>query len=196
MTVDDASTAPGQLVGYDDVLMVETGPNTGIFESYDSDGVSELRSKVAATADKQHTFKYGGDSTDLIIAYNDASISMTAPGAGDWKPATLATITITDPDLNKNPLDAETLEIGNSSSVIPTIKIGSPMTLATGANSELGAGDAGATDGVTVGHDKGSEKYTLNVQNTTDNSERLRIIHNAADAGLGGGQDIHTLGLT
>jgi len=192
LTVDDASTAPGQLVGYDDVLMVETGPNTGIFESFDSDGVSELRSKVAATADSQHTFKYGGDSADLIIAYNDASISMTAPSAGDWKPATQATITITDPDLNKNPLDAETLEIGNSSSVIPTIKIGSPMTLATGANSDLGAGDAGATTGVTVGHDKGSEKYTLNVQNTTDNSERLRIIHNAADAGLGQPGHTHT----
>ena len=192
LTVDDASTAPSQLVGYDDVLMIETGPNTGVFESYDSDGVSELRSKVAATADSQHTFKYGGDSADIIIAYNDATVDMTAPSAGDWLPSTSATITITDPDLNKNPLSAETLEIGNSSSVIPTIKMGTPLTLATGANSDLGAGDAGATTGVTVGHDTGSEIYTLNVQNTTDNSERLRIIHNAADDGIGGDSHTHT----
>ena len=178
LTVDDASTAPAQLSGYDDVLMVETGPNTGVFESFDSDGESEIRSIVAASADAQHTFKYGGDSADVVIAYNDASVTMTAPGAGDWAPSTSATITISDPDLNKNPLDAETLEIGNSSSVIPTIKMGSPLTLATGNNPSLNAGDAGATTGVTVGHDMGSEKYTLNVQNTTDNSERLRIIHN------------------
>jgi hypothetical protein len=54
---------------------------------------------------------------------------MTAPSAGDWQPSTAATITITDPDLNKNPLSAETQEIGNSSSVIPTIKMGSPLCL-------------------------------------------------------------------
>ena len=62
------------------------------------------------------------------------------------------------------------------------------MTLATGANEKLVAGQAGATAGVTVGHDKGSEKYTLNVQNTTDNSERLRIIHNSSVMPVLGGQ--------
>ena len=103
-----------------------------------ADGESEITSKVAATADSQHTFKYGGNSADIIIAYNDATVSMTAPGAGDWEPSTAATITITDPDLNKNPLSAETQEIGNSSSVIPTIKMGTPMTLATGANKIFG----------------------------------------------------------
>ena len=158
LTVDDASTAPAQLSGYDDVLMVETGPNTGVFESFNSDGESEIRSIVAASADAQHTFKYGKDSADIIIAYNDASVTMTAPGAGDWEPSTAATITITDPDLNKNPLSAETQVIGNSSSIIPTIKMGTPLTLATGNNPSLNAGDAGATTGVTVGHDKGSEK--------------------------------------
>ena len=60
LTVDDASTAPTALSGYDDVLMVETGANTGIFESYDADGASEIRSIVGAIADSQHTFKYGG----------------------------------------------------------------------------------------------------------------------------------------
>jgi len=140
LTVDDASTAPAQLSGYDDVLMVETGPNTGVFESFNSDGESEIRSIVAASADSQHTFKYAGSAADIIIAYNDASVSMTAPGAGDWEPSTAATITITDPDLNKNPLSAESMAIGNSSSVIPTIKMGSPLTLATGNNPSLVAG--------------------------------------------------------
>ena len=47
----------------------------------------------------------------------------------------------------------------------------------------VGSSTALAT-GVQVGHDAGSEIYTLNVYNTTDNSERLRIIHNAEDDGM------------
>jgi len=208
LTVDDASTAPGQLVGYDDVTMTESGANTGVFESWNADGDSEIYTITAATADKQHTFKYGGNSVDVIIAYNDATITMTH-GSGDWETGVDATITIVDPDLNTNPGSAETLSIGNSSSVIPTIIVGSPLTLTGGGqtNTNLQAGDGeaigvcnsgyaqlGLVSGtgndcksiIIVGEDAGSEKYSLNIQNTTDNSQRLRIIHYAADDGIGG----------
>ena len=125
----------------------------------------------------------------MIIAYNDATITMTAPSAGDWEAGVDAIITITDPDLNTNPGSAETLSIGNSSSVIPTIKIGSPLTLTGGGvtNPNLQKGDATAKDastssGVFVGNSKhgGNVGYALNIYNTTDNSERLRIIHSDA----------------
>ena len=57
-----------------------------------------------------------------------------------------ATITVVDPDLNTNPGSAETLSIGNSSSVIPTIKMGSPLTLTGGGvnnpNLQAGSGTA------------------------------------------------------
>ena len=75
LTVDDASTAPGQLSGYDDVVMTESGANTGVFESWNADGESEISSIVGATADKQHTFKYAGNGVDVLIAYNSASIT-------------------------------------------------------------------------------------------------------------------------
>jgi len=186
LSVDDASTDPSQLEGFNDVVMTESGANTGVFESYDASGTSEIFTKTGATVDTQHIFKYNGDAADIIIAYADAEVSMTAPGAGDWLPATTATIEVNDPDLNKNPLSAEALEIGNSTHTIPTIKMGTPLTLAnSGTNTSLSKADAGATTGVTVGHDKGSEKYTLKVFNTTDNSERLRIIHSAVDDGIG-----------
>ena len=197
LTVDDASTAPGQLKGYDDVVMTETGANTGVFESWNANGESEIYTKEDATADKQHTFKYDGNSVDLVIAYNDAVITMDA-GAGDWEAGTSATITIVDPDLNTNPSSAETLAIGNSSSTIPTIKVGSPLTLAGGDNPALIKGTADTIAdtpdnfGVQVGHDGGSEKYTTAVFNTSDNSERLRIIHSAADSGIGGPTHTHT----
>jgi hypothetical protein len=40
LTIDDASTAPGQLVGYDNITMTESGANTGVFESWNADGES------------------------------------------------------------------------------------------------------------------------------------------------------------
>ena len=109
---------------------------------------------------------------------------MSAPGSGDWEPGTAATITIVDPDLNTNPGSAETLSIGNSSSVIPTIIMGSPLTLAGGgqSNPDLQAGDGNVGTGVITGVAVGDDDqcncgYSLNIQNTSDNSERLRIIH-------------------
>ena len=117
-------------------VMTENGANTGVFESWNADGESEIYTKTGATADSQHTFKYAGNSVDVIIAYNDAIITMTAPGSGDWEPGTAATITVVDPDLNTNPGSTETLSIGNSSSVIPTIIVGSPKTLTGGGTNQ------------------------------------------------------------
>jgi len=112
---------------------------------------------------------------------------------GDWAPGQTATISVNDPDANRNPTSAETLNAYDETVVIPTIVMGTGgLTLATGANSSLEKGDANVVGsdtslatGVQVGHDAGSEIYTLNVYNTTDNSERLRIIHNAEDGGVG-----------
>ena len=131
LTVDNASTAPSEVDGYASVVMTETGANTGVFESFDSNGDSQLTTVSGATADVQHTFKYGGNSVDIVIAYNDAILDLTAPGAGDWITGESATITLNDPDMNKNPTIAETLSMGNSTHVIPTIKVGSPLTLST-----------------------------------------------------------------
>jgi len=186
LSVDNAETDPSELTGFTDVVMTESGANTGVFESFDAAGTSEITTVEGATVDTQHKFNYNGDSVDIVIAYADAEVSMTAPGAGDWLPATAATISIADPDLNKNPLSAESLELGNSTHTIPTIKMGTPLTLAvTNANTNLSKADSGAAAGVLVGHDKGSELYTLKIFNTTDNSDRLRIIHSARDDGLG-----------
>jgi len=200
LTVDDASTAPSQLRGYDDVLMTESGSNTAVFESWDTNGDSQVYTKTAATADSQHTFKYAGEFVDVVIAYNNAAITMVAP-SDPWLPGEAAVVTLTDPDLNTNPTEAETLEIGNSTSVIPTVKMGSPLTLTGGGvnNPSLQAGDttsktgSGAQAGVTVGDDDQCNcSYTLAVQNTSDNSERLRIIHSSASAGIGGSSHVTT----
>jgi hypothetical protein len=63
------------------------------------------------------------------------------------------------------------------------------LTLAGGANPNLEKGDTNSTAGVVVGSTTGGQGYLLAVQNTTDHSERLRIIHSAEDAGFAGVTD-------
>ena len=150
------------------------------------------KQSVGAAADTQTIFSYGGNSVDMIITYNDASITMDA--GGDWAPGQTATISVNDPDANRNPTSAETLNAYDETVVIPTIVMGTGgLTLATGANSALekaDANEAGSSTnlatGVNVGSGSGGQIYTLNVQNTTDNSERLRIIHSAEGSGHAG----------
>ena len=43
----------------------------------------------------------------MIITYNDAEITFDA--GGDWAPGSSATVTINDPDMNRNPTEIEEL---------------------------------------------------------------------------------------
>ena len=111
--------------------MTETGANTGVFESFDVNGAAEFETSAEAAADTKIVFSYGGNSVDMIITYNDATISLDA--GGDWSPGQSATISVNDPDQNRNPTSAETLSVGDETAVIPTIKMGTGgLTLAEG----------------------------------------------------------------
>ena len=150
-----------------------------MFESWAVNGTSQLVTVDEVGGDKKVVFAYGGNSADMIITYNDATLSMDA-GAGDWIAGETAYVTVNDPDANKYPGSSETLSIGDEDAVIPTIKVGTPLTLATSdGNDNLENGDANNNSGVQVGTGTGTPAYTLQVNNTTDNSERLRITHSA-----------------
>jgi len=170
------------------VTMTESGSNTGVFESFDINGNGQFQTSVGAAADTQTIFSYGGNSVDMIITYNDAAITFDA--GGDWAPGQTATISVNDPEANRNPTSAETLNAYDETVKIPTLVVGTGgLTLAGGANPSLEKGDTNATTGVVVGSTTGGQGYLLQVQNTTDNSERLRIIHSAEDAGFAGVTD-------
>ena len=168
------------VTGLRDVMMIESDVNSGVFESWATNGTSQLVTVDEVAGDKKVVFTYGGDSADMVITYNDAELTFDA-GAGDWLATETAYVTVNDPDMNKYPGDSETLSIGDEDAVIPTIKMGSPLTLASSAGNDanLQAGAANADGGVQVGYSTGTPSYTLQVNNTTDNSERLRITHGA-----------------
>jgi hypothetical protein len=176
---NSTDSAKTMISGGNSVIMTENDVNSGTFESWAVNGTSQLVTFDSIAGDKKVVFTYGGDSVDMIITYNDASLSFDA-GDGDWLAGETAYVTVNDPDANKYPGVAETLSIGNADAVIPTIKMGSPLTLANSdGNTNLEGGSANANAGVQVGQDEGDVSYTLQVNNTTDNSERLKITNSA-----------------
>jgi hypothetical protein len=175
------SDSQSVIAGATSVSMTESHVNSAVFESFDLNGSSQISVKQDAAADTVTVFDYAGETVDMIITYNDASITLDA--GGDWLPTGTATVTITDPDMNKNPTSQDELLISDETMVVPTIKMGNPLTLAGGTNANLEKGDANNVAGVTIGEGspgtEGASDYTLAIYNTTDNSERLRIQHQA-----------------
>jgi hypothetical protein len=192
------STASGNSIisGLRDVVMVEDDDNSGIFESWADNGTSQLITVDEVAGDKVVILTYGGDSADIVITYNDATLEFTDDNGGNWIATESASVTLTDADANKKPGSTETLDVGDSVATIPTIKMGSPMTLANSdGNNALKAGSSASNTGVQIGTScttaacigagsSGHEliAYSLQVMNTTDNSERLRILLNDSNA--------------
>ena len=181
--------------GESHVVMTESSENSALFESFDLNGESEIELIAEAGGDKKIVFTYGDESTDMIVTYYDATIEFADDG-GDWMPTEVATFTITDPDANKNPLSQDELLIEDETAKIPTIIMGTGgLTLAEGSNCYLdtyGAASCGAdnldalaTLGVNVGSGTGGSITGVTAYNTTDNSERLRIVHNGTETGNG-----------
>ena len=175
------------------VIMTESGANTGVFESFDANGNGQFKIAAGASTDKKTTFNYGGNSVDMIITYADATITLDA--GGDWAIGQTATVTITDADANRNPVSAETLNAYDETVVIPTFVVGTGgLTLAGGANAGMDGtnsahgtslgGDTTNEISPVVGGGTGGNVYTTNAYNTSDNSERLRIVHGGEDTGM------------
>jgi len=175
LSVDSTTGIAG--TEYDAVTMTESGTNTGVFESFDVNGTSEINTADAATGDSKIIFDYNGDTVDMIITYNDATIEFDA--GGDWLPANAITVTINDPDMNTNPLDQDLLEVGNPDDIIPTIIMGDPLSITdAGTNSKMTKGSSDSSTGAHFGGGSAEDddEYDFTIYNTTDTSERLRIV--------------------
>ncbi len=162
------------------ITLTETGFNTGVFTSDSIITGSEGFSGSEGGVDTSMTLTYG-NTVSLIVGFNDASISLEA---GDsWLPVETANFTLTDPDANKDTTSTETLDIGDPYDRIPTIIVGSPLTLGDNVQTvqkTVGGKAKLANEGVTI-QTLVSESahtgnwYTTSWSNTTDSSKRLKI---------------------
>ena len=141
--VDNADQQMGTLfseLGLKDdqiVTVQETAPNSGVFSSTDNAHKSVLETTPDETLrDLDFTIDYNDTTENRIVTFFQGLVKMDLSSiASEWGSGESLTVNISDQDENKNTLKDDDFAVSDSSfGGIPTVEIGSPMTLASTAN--------------------------------------------------------------
>lgn len=122
------------------VTFVEKGPNSGIFESFDHSDQSTIGITSNAPRGETGIITYNQDSVSILTGFTTASLSLDKPelkiesNAESLSPGTKYTLILLDPDQNSNSGSQDDLDIFKDSSIVPTLKIGNPLTLEKSTN--------------------------------------------------------------
>ena len=126
--LETSSSITANGVTYDKlVTFVETGLNTGIFES-DYGSISTIGILQNAPRSQSGIIEYDLQSTSIVSGTSTAGLIL-GTGQNQFGPGQRETISLTDPNQVLNSGIIETLNVFRSSAVVPTLKIGSPVTL-------------------------------------------------------------------
>jgi hypothetical protein len=122
------------------VTFTETGANTGIFTNWDDGLTSNMIINPSADRGTQATFKWDDVEFSVLnmpfwgtIAFNtDGSAGgTTAANIGaEWNSGELVEIILDDNDMNLDARSQEQMTTGSNATIVPAVKIGSPITLA------------------------------------------------------------------
>ena len=133
------NAAAGEIFTADNFVIgfVEDGSNNDAFINWAEDQRSNL--VVRDNADRNRSFEIDYSSPGAIsgiVSHFFADMSIDVED-GVWNSGERVPFTLTDADANVNPLAEDNLEVANpKSKLIPSIKIGEPITLATAGNVE------------------------------------------------------------
>ena len=116
------------------VTLVEQGPNSGIFTSYDHSDQSVIGIKNDAPRGQTGQITYNKQSISVLSGFSTASISvddttLTINNGNPINPGTEYPVILQDPDQNLNTGLRDHLDVFRDTSMIPTIVIGKPLTL-------------------------------------------------------------------
>ncbi|WP_420544758.1 peptidase [Nitrosopumilus sp.] len=117
------------------VTLVERGPNSGIFESFDSNDESTIGILPNAPRGNTGSIEYNENSVSILTGFSTASVSLQKPElkiggpSTSIQPGTKIPVVLIDPDQNINSAAKEDLDVASDTSLIPTLKIGNPVTL-------------------------------------------------------------------
>ncbi|MCH7648334.1 MAG: hypothetical protein IIA83_06990, partial [Thaumarchaeota archaeon] len=127
-----------------DVTLVETGPNTGIFVSYDWEDNSNVDIETDAKRGTSAIIKYSDRRYSVVVKNSFGTITMNSSSVGnEWNSGEEIPVTLVDQDLNLNSRADEDLDLNNPDvGLIPSLRIGSPITLASLVNASIGSIDS------------------------------------------------------
>jgi hypothetical protein len=110
------------------MVFFEGGENSGLFYNTDDGDTASIIVSAAAKRGTTATFDYNDSAQSLIVANDFGTIDMDESSVGnEWNSGEALTVTLRDQDLNKNTLSNEDLTI--DSDLIPSMQIGSPLTI-------------------------------------------------------------------
>ena len=116
------------------VTFAETEPNSGIFVNSDYQGKSNIKILSSAPRGQSAIIEYNSQSVSIVSGTFTASVSLGEKPSKSIQLSTLVpgkkfAVTLVDPDQNLSSKKKDVLHVYNSTAIIPSIQIGSPVTL-------------------------------------------------------------------
>ena len=145
-------------------LFTETGDNTSVFSNTDDTDEASIEVNSKAARGTTALFDYNDSPQSFKVAHFTATVDMDEASVGDeWNSGEKLTVSITDEDFNTNSLTKQKKVIG--SKIIPTIIVGSPLTLS----------DSSMVARATVAVDTYSKIANVTATGATDVSTQLMV---------------------
>jgi len=161
------------------VTLVESEPNSGIFYSFDYSDNSVIGILNSAPRGQSGSIEYNSKATSIVTGDSTASISLVI-SATQFNPGQKATITLVDNDQNLNPGSDEDLDVFKSTAIVPTLKIGNPVTLESASSVNFyDSSTTSLTSGTPIPSsvpDKNSDRLIIDTRSTPNGSvEKISI---------------------
>ncbi|VVC05344.1 Uncharacterised protein [uncultured archaeon] len=170
------------------VTFAETAPNSGIFESsYASKSTIGILNN--APRFQSASISYNSQSTSILSGTANADLSLGTPASGQsssgqatlslvapsgqFNPGQKATITLVDSNQNLNGAITEYLDDFRSSAILPTLKLGNPVTLNTASNVQFYPGGISTPSNVP---DSNSARLIIDTTSTPPNNTPFKSI--------------------
>ena len=155
------------------VTLVESGPNSGLFDSADDNDESILAILDDAPRGQTGQIEYNEKSISVLTGSSTSSVSISKPvlTVGDAKslrPGTKFPVVLFDPDQNINSGAKDDLDVFRDTSLIPTLKIGNPVTLGNAYDVQFHSSAPGLISGDTSNSsipDKNSARLFVDTSN-------------------------------
>ena len=121
------------------VTLVESGPNSGLFDSADNNDNSVVKILSDAPRGQTGTIQYNQKSLSVLTGFSSATVSVSEPSltvgpVSNLVPGTKIPVTLIDPDQNINSGSREHLDVFRDTATIPSMQLGNPVTLEKASN--------------------------------------------------------------
>lgn len=146
------------------VTLVESEPNSAIFENFDESNEANIGILSNAPRGQSAIIQYNDKSTSILAGPSTASISMTPKGS-QFNAGQQAPVTVVDNDQNVNSGSRDILNVFRSTAIIPSLQLGDPVTLEKTSSLKFTNSTAPLTGGFVVDFsipDKNSDRLMVN----------------------------------